>query len=224
MGSAAEQAALVAEFAHPVSRDAERGRVDVLDLGCGTGRLVGALAVALPTVRCTGVDWQPQLIEYAEHEYPEAVYHVADLRSVHLHRSYDIIVCLGDALAHLSPEGIDIDRACSVFAEHARPGATLLIGTRTHAAPVPEERRILAPKPGLLDGPVQLRTSVDVDSQQRLTLHRVWAFAHGPTVRDQLNLWAHDPDFLSQRLAEVGFHRRDGPAPVMAFTFDGQSV
>src|SRR5690606_9273590 len=74
----------------------------ILDAGCGTGRVGGALAQAGHDV--VGVDVDPVLIEAAEQDYPGPRYLVGDLAELDLPargitEPFDVIVCAGDVMA-----------------------------------------------------------------------------------------------------------------------------
>src|SRR5690606_28667034 len=78
----------------------------ILDAGCGTGRVSGALAEAGHDV--VGVDVDPALIEAAEQDYPGPRYLVGDLAELDLPargitEPFDVIVCAGNVMAFLAP-------------------------------------------------------------------------------------------------------------------------
>ncbi|HLU75278.1 MAG TPA: methyltransferase domain-containing protein [Nonomuraea sp.] len=78
----------------------------ILDAGCGTGRIAGALAEAGHDV--VGVDVDPALIEAAEQDYPGPRYLVGDLAELDLPargitEPFDVIVCAGNVMAFLAP-------------------------------------------------------------------------------------------------------------------------
>lgn len=58
-----------------------RAPLRALDLACGTGDFAVALAVALPSVRVTGVDASPKMIQQAEHRLRSAALPSASRRS-----------------------------------------------------------------------------------------------------------------------------------------------
>lgn len=78
----------------------------ILDAGCGTGRIAGALAEAGHDV--VGVDVDPALIEAAEQDYPGPRYLVGDLAELDLPargitEPFDVIVCAGNVMTFLAP-------------------------------------------------------------------------------------------------------------------------
>jgi len=72
----------------------------VLDLGCGTGRLLHELRPSYGV----GVDFSPRMIEVAKKNYPDLNFHVGDIESpdflATLEGPFDVIV-LSDTLGHL---------------------------------------------------------------------------------------------------------------------------
>ncbi|MBE1547638.1 SAM-dependent methyltransferase [Mycobacterium sp. OAS707] len=102
MARAGEDLAGEARF---VDAMAPRG-ARILDAGCGSGRLGGALAKAGHDV--VGVDVDPALIEAAEHDHPGPRWLVGDLAELDLPargivEPFDVIVAAGNVMAFLAP-------------------------------------------------------------------------------------------------------------------------
>lgn len=81
-------------------------RARVLDAGCGSGRVGGALAEAGHDV--VGVDADPVLVEAAEQDHPGPLWVVGDLAELDLSARgstapFDAIVCAGNVLPFLAP-------------------------------------------------------------------------------------------------------------------------
>ncbi|WP_248581840.1 class I SAM-dependent methyltransferase [Nocardioides sp. InS609-2] len=99
----------------------------VLDAGCGTGRLAGALQRRGHQV--VGVDVDPVLIEAAEADHPGPSYHVSDLASLSLDAEpFDLVVSAGNVMVFLAPgsERAVLER----LRNHVRPGGRLVFGFR----------------------------------------------------------------------------------------------
>ncbi len=96
----------------------------LLDFGCGTGRDLACFADA--GIACVGVDLQPGMIEYARSRRPGIDFRVGDMRDIRLGRDFDVVTCLGWALANLHTP-TDIARAMATFAAHARPGTLVVL-------------------------------------------------------------------------------------------------
>jgi SAM-dependent methyltransferase len=87
--------------------DAMLGRgAQVLDAGCGPGRVGGWLAELGHEV--VGVDLDPVLIAAAEHDHPGPRWLVGDLAELDLSASgvepgFDVVVCAGNVMGFLDP-------------------------------------------------------------------------------------------------------------------------
>ncbi|MGO1503709.1 MAG: class I SAM-dependent methyltransferase [Brachybacterium sp.] len=105
-------------------------RARILDAGCGTGRLGGHLARA--GHRVVGVDLDPQLIEVARDDHPQAHWEVGDLAALDLRESdgarrlFDLQLCAGNVLTFLA--GDERRPALARLAEHLAPEGRLVVG------------------------------------------------------------------------------------------------
>jgi trans-aconitate methyltransferase len=70
----------------------------ILDIGCGTGRDLHSLA--RDGAEAVGIDALPQMVDLARSRYPEHEFHVGDMRSVRLGRTFDVILCMGSAFMY----------------------------------------------------------------------------------------------------------------------------
>lgn len=96
-----------------------------LDIGCGSGAPI-ATYLAQCGLQVTGLDGAPAQIAQFRATVPGAPAYLADMRAFDLGRSFDILVSF-NAFFHLSPT--DQPRAIACFAQHAAPGAALLLTT-----------------------------------------------------------------------------------------------
>lgn len=103
----------------------------VLELGCGTGRLLLPLAQAGHTL--TGVDISPALLDVARRKLAQAgllegvTLVEADLRSLALaQRDYGFAFCTSNTLMHLTTPAGQL-AALRRAADHLRPGGLLLV-------------------------------------------------------------------------------------------------
>lgn len=95
-----------------------------LDAGCGTGRIGRELARR--GVDVVGVDLDPDMLATARRRAPELTWIEADLGSVDLGRTFDIVVAAGNVMILLTP---GTERAVlSNVARHVRPGGWLIAG------------------------------------------------------------------------------------------------
>ena len=95
----------------------------MLDVGCGTGRLLETLARTIP--ERWGVDLLESNITYARSVRTGVTFQVGDMRTVRLARTFDLVTCLGNALSYALSDDDLIDTV-STFAAHAH-GGTLLV-------------------------------------------------------------------------------------------------
>ncbi|MFP3947366.1 MAG: class I SAM-dependent DNA methyltransferase [Gemmatimonadota bacterium] len=96
-------------------------RPSVLDLGCGTGRITEILSRDATTV--VGIDLSRTMLRRARErlkDRPDVHLIVADMRSLRLARSFELITAANDPFAHLV-EDEDRDRALETVAEHLDP-------------------------------------------------------------------------------------------------------
>ena len=105
---------------------ADRGS-RILDAGCGTGRLSGALHRRGHHV--VGVDVDPELVDAAQADHPGPSYVVADLAGLELEGDpFDLVVSAGNVMVFLAPasERAVLER----LRRHLRPGGRAVIGFR----------------------------------------------------------------------------------------------
>jgi SAM-dependent methyltransferase len=96
----------------------------VLDAGCGTGRVSGALAAAGHHV--VGVDLDPRLIAEARADHPGSEWIVGDLAHLDLPGGFHVIVCAGNVMTFVAPsDRVEILRR---FRAHLVPGGRVVIG------------------------------------------------------------------------------------------------
>ncbi len=94
----------------------------VLDVGCGAGEPMAAHLLS-SGFRVTGVDASPSLVGICRARFPHAEWHVADMRTLALGRTFHGLIAW-DSFFHLGYD--DQRRMFAVFARHAAPGAALM--------------------------------------------------------------------------------------------------
>lgn len=99
----------------------------VLDAGCGTGRLGHALHERGHDV--VGVDVDPVLVEEARTARPGPRWQVADLSTLDLGQTFDVVVTAGNVMVFLAPgtERTVVER----LAAHVGDDGALVLGFRT---------------------------------------------------------------------------------------------
>lgn len=110
------EADLVAALAPPPAR--------ALDAGCGTGRVAVRLHELGYDV--TGVDVDGSMLEQARAAAPGLDWQHADLATMDLAATYDVVVVAGNTIPLLD-DG-DLRPACGRLAAHAAPGGVVVCG------------------------------------------------------------------------------------------------
>lgn len=96
----------------------------VLDIGCGTGRLLESLSETI--AECWGVDYLESNVAHARAARPGLVIRRGDMRTVRLGRTFDVVTCIGNALSYALTDA-DLGRTVETFAAHARAGSLLIV-------------------------------------------------------------------------------------------------
>lgn len=96
----------------------------VLDAGCGTGRVTRELARRGLSV--VGVDLDPAMLGTGQRKAPELEWHVADLETIDLGRTFDAVIMTGNVMIFLTPgtEGAVLAN----LARHLKPKGLLIAG------------------------------------------------------------------------------------------------
>jgi len=177
----------------------------ILDLGCGTGRLLEHLGQLIAD-RC-GVDLLESNIAYARSVRHGISFHVGDMRTLRLDRTFDVIVCLGNALSYALSDDALMATA-RTFASHADAGTLLIVdplNARTYLEGRGFERRI----EGRVDMPEFHATSVsvhEIDREARVLRRvRTWRIAGQADVQDYAEYRLLFPAEIRRLLETVGF-------------------
>jgi SAM-dependent methyltransferase len=96
----------------------------VLDAGCGTGRV--ARELARRGVDVVGVDLDLDMLATARRRSPDLAWVDADLTTVDLARTFDVVVAAGNVMILLTP-GTEPAVVTSI-ARHLRPGGRFIAG------------------------------------------------------------------------------------------------
>jgi SAM-dependent methyltransferase len=103
------------------------GARDVLEVGCGTGYTLTALARALPQARLTGVELFEEGLEHARRRMPTAQFRQLDVRRMPYREAFDL-VCAFDVLEHID----DDTRALDGMRAALRPNGGLVLTVPQH--------------------------------------------------------------------------------------------
>ena len=96
----------------------------VLDAGCGTGRV--ARELARRGVDVVGVDLDDEMLATARRKAPDLQWHLGDIASVDLGRTFSAVVAAGNVMILLTP-GTD-SAVVANLARHLEPGGHLVAG------------------------------------------------------------------------------------------------
>jgi SAM-dependent methyltransferase len=123
------------------------GPADVLDAGCGTGRV--AIRLAELGHRVVGVDLDASMLDEARAAAPELPWILADLETLALAEPVDLVVAAGNLWPLLTPG--THRRVLAGLAAHLRPGGLLVMGFGLDEEHVPFSLPESVPFPGLAE-------------------------------------------------------------------------
>ena len=115
----------ITEYAEQMETGGEDERINLLDIGCGTGQLYGDLVQTLVKERLQylGVDPSGAMLEKALEKFPEAAFFQSDVKEmIPDQESFDVIVC-----SHSFPYYPDGEAALKKIAGMLKPGGQLLL-------------------------------------------------------------------------------------------------
>ena len=100
------------------------GPKSVLDAGCGTGRV--GIEIARRGIEVVGVDVDPRMLDTARLKAPHIPWHLGDISTIDLGRTFDAIVMAGNVMIFVTPgtEGAVLKN----MARHLSPSGVLIAG------------------------------------------------------------------------------------------------
>jgi len=177
----------------------------LLDIGCGTARDLNVLSRRIPD--CWGVDFQENVIGYAQRLRPHLRLAQADMRTLRLGRSFDAIVCFGSTVLY-ALEQDDLAATLESFVRHAHAGTLLLLDLNNASAFLPGGRasctRTLSIDVPGFTATAQLAITFD-RARQHMVRERVWTFPGSPPVSDFCRYRMLFPQELRALLTAAGF-------------------
>lgn len=151
------------------------GPRSVLDAGCGTGRF--AIELHRRGLDVVGVDLDPDLLDRARRDEPGVRWEVADLATLDLGRTFDIVAMPGNVIlfCDVADRPALVDRC----AAHVAPGGALVAGFSLGGVGVPVV----------------------------LTDYDAWCSAAGLALTDRWSTWERAPFDPSRDRYAVSVHR-----------------
>lgn len=189
---------------HVVELHAPTART-LLELGCGTGRDLEALAGRFA---CVGVDIQADLVAYARRVRPQLDIRVGDMRTLRLGATTDVLTCLGNSLAYVHDDA-DLIAVFQTFAAHATAGTLLIIATLTE--PVLAATRTHRVDTAGLHAQVTISYAWDPDTGINTMLRR-WHTDAGEIHDDHIHRRVQSTDELDRYAEAAGFDLVDTSA------------
>lgn len=121
----------------------------VVDLGCGSGDLLAALAS--PGRSLIGVDRSPELLAYAAQRVPSASLQLGSIYEVVLPAEVDVLCAVGEVLQYGPDPRAGLEAVvwlCELAGERLRPGGLLAFDLVTPGRAGPSGRRVLEREEG----------------------------------------------------------------------------
>jgi SAM-dependent methyltransferase len=180
------------------------GARSILDLGCGTGSTLEALAQVLPDR--TGVDLTEPMVRWGRHIRPELDLRVGDMTHLDLGRTYDVIGCFGWAFSYLLDDA-DLVAGLACMSRHAHAGSLLTFdcGQANYYLDLPE-LPILKNNYDLPGFKASHEANFQLDRDSLvLTRHRQWSLPGNIKAQDLCQYRLHSPEGLSSMLRQASF-------------------
>ena len=117
-----DYAAETVELHDLIQRENPKAR-SLLDVACGTG---AHLAELRRWYTVEGVDQSPSMLAVARSRLPGVPFHVADMRTLELGRSFDAVLCLFSSIGYVT-EPAEMRSTIGRLAAHVAPGGVLIL-------------------------------------------------------------------------------------------------
>lgn len=95
----------------------------LLEVACGTGLYLEHLIGRYDVV---GVDLSEQMLAVARGRLPDVSFHAADMRTMELGATFDVVACLGSSVAYCVTKE-ELQATYGRFAAHLTPGGVLIV-------------------------------------------------------------------------------------------------
>lgn len=94
-----------------------------LDVACGTGLHLKHLRTYFDV---EGLDISAELLSIAREDFPDLIFHQADMTDFELSRKFDVIACLFSSIGYVKTKD-RLDQAIAAMARHLQPNGLLVI-------------------------------------------------------------------------------------------------
>lgn len=122
-GAGIKDFAAEAEQLHAIVARESPGAKTLLDVACGTG---AHLELLRRRYSVEGVDASESMLEIARRRVPDVPLHRADMRTLDLGRTFDVVTCLFSSIGYVTdPE--ELRTTVGRIASHVAPGGVLIL-------------------------------------------------------------------------------------------------
>ncbi|WP_306318238.1 MULTISPECIES: trans-aconitate 2-methyltransferase [unclassified Streptomyces] len=104
-------------------RERNPGARSLLDVACGTGAHLAALAPHFEET--AGLELSSAMREIARRSAPDTVIHPGDMRDFDLGRTYDAVLCMCFSLGYMTSQA-ELDAAAGALVRHLAPGGVVV--------------------------------------------------------------------------------------------------
>jgi SAM-dependent methyltransferase len=180
---------------------------NVLDVGCGTGRLLHNLARYCD--RLVGVDINPAMLSHARARLPEAEFIERDMRRLGDLGAFDLVICVGSVVMYMYSND-DLFDAVANLRRQVAPDGCLLLGLTDAGAIIGDHSRLRTKFAIATDGfSATASASYQFDGRsQRMLRVRTWRTSTGEDIEDRAEYRLIFPLELDFYLGTAGFSRR----------------
>jgi SAM-dependent methyltransferase len=122
-GAGIKDFAFEADQLHEIAARESPGAKTLLDVACGTG---AHLALLRRWYAVEGVDASEAMLEVARRRLPDVPLHQADMRTLEIGRTFDVVTCLFSSIGYIT-ERDELAGTIGRLAAHVAPGGVLIL-------------------------------------------------------------------------------------------------
>jgi SAM-dependent methyltransferase len=179
----------------------------VLDVGCGTGRLLHNLSPFCD--RMVGVDINPAMLSHARSRLAETEFVERDMRRLGDLGAFDLVVCVGSVVMYMYSND-DLFDSLVNLRRHVKPDGILLLGLMDAGAVIGDHSRLRTKFSIKTDGlSATGSASYKFDGPRQCMLRvRTWRTSSGEEIEDRGEYRLIFPLELDFHLSTAGFSKR----------------